>query len=276
MGVVSKLFFNCKIPWIWHNHGITDFAYKWVVPLLNRLDLCISNSDYVYVMLRNHGVSIEKSKRIHNGIDIASFSVSNDEREQNRRQVKKEFSIPSEDRIITYVGRLSPEKGVIHLLKAFEKEFLVDKTISLLIIGDGVQRSSFEDYKQKSVSGNKIHFAGFRKDIKELLSASDVLVLPSLIETFSLTTLQAFAVGTPVIASDVGGTPEQVLNDFNGLLFKSEDSDDLKNKIHLVLHNQSKAARYAHNAKALSDNYLNADRMINEIEKVYSDLTNRI
>jgi glycosyltransferase involved in cell wall biosynthesis len=227
-------------------------------------------------MLRHHGISMEKSKRIHNGIDLSSFSVSEQERADNRKNVKEEFSIPSDDRVITYVGRLSPEKGVIHLLRAFEKEYAENESISLLIVGDGVQRASFEAFQKGCIAGDKIHFAGFRKDIKELLSASDVLVLPSLIETFSLTTLQAFAVGTPVVASDVGGTPEQVLDDFNGLLFKSENDDDLKDKIHKVLSDQSKATRYTQNARTLSETYLNENRMVDEIEKVYTDLIDRL
>lgn len=272
MGVYAKKFYKCTTPWLWHNHGITDFSYRFIVPLLDRLNLCISNSDYVYVMLRNHGISIEKSKRIHNGIDYKSFEVTDSERIMNRQSVEQEFGISNCDKIITYVGRLSPEKGVIHLLKAFEKEYVDNPNISLLLVGDGVQRQEFEQFASQSPAGKKIHFAGFRSDIKELLSASNLLVLPSLIETFSLTSLQAFAVGVPVVASDVGGTPEQILDDFNGRLFKSEDSDNLKEKIHDVLSSAEKSARYIRNAKSLCINYLNVDRMIDEIEEVYNKL----
>ena len=101
---------------------------------------------------------------------------------------------------------------------------------------------------------------------------SDILILPSHIETFSLTTLQAFAVGTPVIASDVGGTPEQVLSKFNGLLFKDNDIMDLTDKIQYLLSNRKIAYRYSCNAKSLSYSYLNDDRMIDEIEYEYKKL----
>ena len=272
MGVCAKKFYKCIVPWIWHNHGITDFAYKFIVPHLDKLDLCISNSDYVYVMLRNHGISIEKSRRIHNGIDYKSFEVSEQDKIINRKNVEQEFCISKNDKIITYVGRLSPEKGVVHLLKAFAKEFSINPNISLLLVGDGVQRQEFESFASQSSAGPKMHFAGFRSDIKELLSASDLLVLPSLIETFSLTTLQAFAVGVPVLASDVGGTPEQILDDFCGRLFKSEDSDDLQEKLQGILYSEEKSKRDVENAKALCVNYLNLDRMIDEIEGVYNKL----
>ncbi len=272
MGVIAKKIFKCKIPWIWHNHGITDFAYKYVVRHLDALDLVISNSDYVYVMLRNHGISLAKSKRIHNGIDISKFEVTVEEKELNRRKLVSEFNIPIGNSVVTYIGRFSPEKGVDVLLSAFKQLYEKRKDISCLLVGDGIEKDKFLNFAKTNSCGANIYFAGFRSDIKEILSMSDILILPSHIETFSLTTLQAFAVGTPVIASDVGGTPEQVLSKFNGLLFKDNDIMDLTDKIQYLLSNRKIAYRYSCNAKSLSDSYLNDDRMIDEIEYEYKKL----
>ena len=272
MGVLAKRFCSCRTPWLWTNHGITDFAYSHIVKRLNSLDRIISNSDYVYVMLKSHGVSELKLKRIHNGINIESFTVSDSEKSQNRIKAEKEFNIPSNNKIITYVGRLSPEKGVNVLLESFIGVHGTIPNSTCLLIGDGPERGKYEDFVRNSNCKDSFVFAGFRKDIKELLSASDVLVLPSLIETFSLTTLQAFVARTAVIASDVGGTPEQVLPDFNGLLFKSLDVDDLKNKIIYMLNHPEKAEIYKSHARELCENYLNDDRMTNEIITTYTDL----
>ena len=272
MGVFAKKLFKCKIPWIWHNHGISKFAYRFIVPILDNLNMCISNSDYVYVMLRNHGISLEKCKRIHNGIDYNYFETSHEEQATYRQEVVKEYNIPKTDQIITYIGRLSPEKGVKYLLTAFKKEYESSKNISLLIVGDGVEKSSLVNSIRNTEIEKKVHFTGFRTDVKKLLSASDLLVLPSKIETFGLSITQAFAVGVSVVASDIGGVPEQVLDNFNGLLFTSEYVDDLKDKIHIVLHSKELMDRYTKNAKALCKNYLNIDRMTNEIFNVYSQL----
>ena len=273
MGVLAKRFFHCPTPWIWHNHGITTKAYKYIVPRLDKLDLCISNSDYVYVMMLNHGISYQKSKRIHNGINSIAFCTKTEEKKQWRNGICKSFNIPSSDKIIIYVGRLSPEKGVTILLKSFDTLYTQNNNVSCLLVGDGIQRNELERFANESKAKNKIHFAGFRKDVKELVAASDILVLPSLIETFSLTTLQAFAIGTPVIASDVGGNPEQVLDKFNGLLFKSEDSDDLLHKLDYLISNETECEAFAKRAKILVDTYLNEDRMIDDIENVYITLT---
>lgn len=272
MGVISKKLFHCSIPWIWHNHGISNFAYNHIVKYLDNLDLVISNSDYVYVTLRNHGISLEKSKRIHNGINVKDFSVSSDEQKIFEKNIHDEFDIPMKNKILIYVGRLSSEKGVEVFLKAFERVYSVHLNTSCIIVGDGIEKSNLLAQIEKYKSRENIYFIGFRKDIKELVAASNILILPSHIETFSLTSLQSFATGTPCIASDVGGTPEQILNDFNGYLFKDNDYSDLAMKIQYLLENEVIYDYIKKNAKKMSNSYLNSDRMINEIELVYKSL----
>lgn len=272
MGVIAKKFYSSNVPWLWTNHGITDFAYNHIVKHLNSLDLVISNSDYVYVMLKNHGVHESRLKRIHNGINVSDFSVTKEEQKLYREMVEKEFGIKPDKKIVTYVGRLSPEKGVNVLLEAFQGLHNEKQDTVCLLIGDGVERKKYEEFVANTNCKDSYIFAGFRKDIKELLSASDILVLPSLIETFSLTTLQAFVAGATVVASDVGGTPEQVLPDFNGLLFKSLNVEDLKNKLVFVLENPDKAVSYKKHARELCENYLNEDRMTDEIVSAYTEL----
>ncbi|MEG1916899.1 MAG: glycosyltransferase family 4 protein [Muribaculaceae bacterium] len=272
MGVLAKKIWRCQTPWIWHNHGITDFAYKYIVKYFNRLDLVIANSDYVGVMLRRYGISLSKCKRIHNGITVADFAVTDQDRDVLKSAKRVEFGFKSTDKIVIYVGRLSPEKGVEVLLRAFEAVYADRTDIQCLLIGDGVQKAALESQISNYNSKQHIVFAGFRKDIKELVAASDILVLPSHMETFSLTTLQAFATGTPCIASDVGGTPEQILNDFNGFLFRDNDDEDLALKIKVLIEDSNKYNYFRHNAKALSESYLNGGRMTDEIEQVYKSL----
>ena len=94
MGIIAKKFFGCRIPWIWHNHGITDFAYRFIVRHLNSLDRIIANSDYVREMLTGNGVKRDRIERIHNGIHIADYTVTEQERLDAREAVRKEFRCP--------------------------------------------------------------------------------------------------------------------------------------------------------------------------------------
>ena len=272
MGVLAKKYYACTIPWIWHNHGITGFSYKYIVSRLNTLNAIIANSDYVRESLKGHKVKAEIIKRVHNGICVEDFSVSGDERLECKKELKKSIKASDTDKLLIYVGRLSPEKGVEVLLKAFERLYKNMPNVQCVLVGDGIQKKDLQMQITNYTSKQRIHFLGFRKDIKELVAACDVLVLPSHIETFSLTTLQAFATDTPCIASDVGGTPEQVLDKFNGLLFKDNDSDELSEKLQLLLANDDLHDYLVRNAKKLSTSYLNTDRMTRDIENIYVEL----
>lgn len=272
MGLMAKRLYKCRVPWIWHNHGITDFAYKHIVKHLNGLDLIIANSDYVKETLKGHGVKAEKIKRIHNGINYNDFKASEEEKITNRKSLCKEIGLRETDFLSIYVGRLSPEKGVEVFLEGFEKFFANNKNAQCILVGDGVQKNELltqiDGYKSK----NNIHLLGFRSDIRQLVSGCDALVLPSHIETFSLTTLQAFASGTVCVATDVGGTPEQILDKFSGILFPDNDVDALAGALQSLKDDREYSLYLADNARRLSENYLNAARMTADIVKVYNDL----
>lgn len=275
IGVLAKKCYKCTTPWIWHNHGITDFAYKHIVKHLNSLDAIIANSDYVRESLKGHKVNADIIKRVHNGICVKDFTTDEIHAKQCRTALYKAIGADGNDKTIIYVGRLSPEKGVEVLLNAFELLYAKMQNVCCVLVGDGVQKqellSQISNYKSKQ----KIHFLGFRSDIKEIVSACDALVLPSHIETFSLTTLQAFATGTPCIASDVGGTPEQVLDKFNGLLFEDNNSKELAEKLSQLLTDRELHDYLVDNGKKLSASYLNTDRMTCDIENIYVELTKR-
>ncbi|WP_459186832.1 glycosyltransferase family 4 protein [Parabacteroides sp. APC149_11_2_Y6] len=269
MGILAKRLFHCNVLWIWHNHGISSFAYKCVVKYLKVLDLSIGVSDYVLTKMRAYGIPWEKSCRIHNGISLQDFTLKEADKYLALIDIRRSLNIPEKSFLFTYIGRLSPEKGVEVFLRAFEQLYATHNNVYCLLVGDGIQKQALLELIKKFSSGNNIIFAGFRKDIPQVLAASDGLVLPSHAETFSLTALQAFAIGTPIIASDVDGTPEQVLPLFNGLLFKDDDSNDLCLKMSFLLNNPDLAKYYTINARKLSESYLNIDRMIAETEQVY-------
>ncbi len=272
MGVLAKRFHNCHTPWIWHNHGITDFAYKNIVIHLNRLDCIIANSDYVKECLKGHGVKSDVIVRIHNGIAFGDFYADDYEHETFRKALEQEYPTMINTKKFIYVGRLSPEKGVEVLLRAFEKLYSINQGISCILVGDGVERDSLKSQLKDYSSANNFYFLGFRSDIRELVAGCDALILPSHIETFSLTSLQAFATGTPVIGSDVGGTPEQILDKFSGRLFPDNDSVALCECMREVIEQPKRARYYIENARELSINYLNTERMTEDIVNVYKRL----
>lgn len=275
MGILAKKFHGCKIPWIWQNHGISNFAYGHIVKYFNCLNKVIACSDYVKEALIGNGVNPQVITRVHNGINYDDYYVAAEDCRLNRKKLASELKYPSDAKIIVYVGRLSPEKGVEVLLRAFEIYGGSHPDAYCILVGDGVERLKLEKQISEYKVKGRIRFLGFRSDIKEIVSACNVLVLPSHSETFSLTTLQAFATGTPCIGSDVGGTPEQILDKFSGRLFPDNDEDALSRCLEEVIGDKERSAYYSANARTLSRSYLNTDRMTEGIISIYKNLQNK-
>ena len=147
---------------------------------------------------------------------------------------------------LIFIGRLSPEKGCSSLIEALN--LLDKKDFSLTIVGDGVQRAELENIANKE----NISFLGFRKDIPELLGLHHVLIMPSLREGLPLTLIEATCNKLPVIASNVGGIPNLVEDQKNGILVVPESSEELSRAIMEMKNNFS---RFKQEAQLLAPIY---------------------
>jgi L-malate glycosyltransferase len=269
-GIMKKMNWTQGEKWIYHDHGINKMTYKWLPIFLNLLDLSIANSDYELIKLKSNRVKDSKIVRIHNGIDPKEYDFTEVEKNINRKEIRKEFGILEHEFVIGYIGRLSPEKGCDLFLPALNKVLAKELNVKLLIVGDGILRAAMQEEMKSGNLEEKIIFTGFRSDIPKILCCFDILILPSYMETFSLTTIQAMGAGIPVIASNVGGNPEQIIPHFNGFLFETGNYIDLSIKIIDMIKNEN-IKKMGENGKELVEKYLNASRMVDEIEFYYSN-----
>ena len=139
-----------------------------------------------------------------------------------------------------YVGRLSQEKGIKTLLKAWESI-----SFPLKIFGDGPL------YNQLNKNQPNINFLGEHsrdKIIKEMKLAKFLIFPSECYEGFSMTMLESFSLGLPVLASNIGSMREIIEDNYNGILFKTGDFIDLKKKINWLLANPDECRRLAQNA----------------------------
>ena len=155
---------------------------------------------------------------VPNGVDTSIFK-------KKKTDLKKRLGIPSDYKIITYVGRLIYAKGVQDLISVFPKIKEKCPKTKLLIVGEGDYRGELEKLGNKD---KDILFLGQRDDIVDILNITDVFVNPSYSEGLPTTVLEAAAVGVPIVATDVGGTREiisnaSLINDTKGLLKKVLD-----------------------------------------------------
>lgn len=127
--------------------------------------------------------------------------------------------------IIGYVGRLSQEKGPLYLLQALNQ--LNDINYECIIVGDGPLIEDLKHFSKVNNLFEKISFTGYHPDPINLMSMMDIIVVPSLNETFGITIIESFALKKIVVASDIGGIKEIIKNGINGFLFTPMSSIEL-------------------------------------------------
>ncbi|EED1044187.1 TPA: glycosyltransferase family 4 protein, partial [Escherichia coli] len=165
-----------------------------------------------------------------NGIAFTEFFRLS---ECDKKKARTILGIPESSLVFTMVGRLWEQKNPLLLINAAKEvinEYPSDDIIFLLI-GDGFLRKEIERIAEREIYHNKIVLLGWRKDIPDILSCSDVFVLPSRWEGMPLAILEAQATGLPCIVSDIPGNNNLVKDGVNGYLFESGSVTQLKDAI---------------------------------------------
>ena len=143
----------------------------------------------------------EKLVVIPNGIEVAKYPAA-------VPAPRESLGAGPARRLVTYVGRLERQKGVRWLLGSAPGWLSQVPDSDLLVVGKGPERSDLEALCRAHAIGDRVHFAGWRPDVPEILAASQLLVLPSLWEGMPNVVLQAMASRLPVVATDVEGVRE--------------------------------------------------------------------
>jgi glycosyltransferase involved in cell wall biosynthesis len=157
---------------------------------------------------------------IRNGIDVARYSASAFGREQWRN--KNGFS--SDDLLFVCVARFYPQKNHKTLLEAFSSGPAANPRAKLLLAGDGYLRDEVEAQVRRLGLSEKVFLLGRREDVPELLAACDAFVLASLWEGNPLSVMEAMAAGLPCVVTAVGGVPELVAHERQGLVVAPGDA----------------------------------------------------
>jgi len=206
----------------------------------------------VFILYKN------KIETIINGINLKS-STSNQDREA--------WGI-SDELTMGVISRLSHVKNHKLLIHAFA-DLQVKYNVKLIIVGDGPERMYLENLIKRIGITSSVVFTGERTDAMSFYPLFDMFILPSFSEGISIALLEAMSSGTPVIASNVGGNTEIVSHLDNGLIFESNDRQDLINKIVYMLDYPDEATRMSLNAMNSTKNKFSAFRMVDSYNKQY-------
>ena len=246
------------------------FFYKLINNLL--FDKIITVSDAVKnVLVKKQNVKPKKICTIYNGVEINRFS-----KKQDISTIKKELGLNSIAPIVGIIAGLRPIKGHRYFLEAASIVLKEIPEVKFLIVGyifknAGKDNSLLEVAKKLRITDNVV-FAGERSDIPKLLSMMDISVLSSLSEGFSNTILESMAAGKPVIATNVGGNPEVVVDDETGLLVPPANSEMLAKAMLRLLKNKELAQKMGKAGQKRIEKFFSLKKMMENTEKLYDFL----
>ncbi len=177
--------------------------------------------------------------------------------------IRKDLNIPFDAYLIGYVGRFSiKEKGIDILLKAFEMFEKKHKNVYLLMVGEG------NDIKKINIPV-KVKLVSPRKNIFDYYSIFDCLILPSRVDPFPLTVLEAGMMKVPFIGANVNGISEMISDDVDGLLFEKEDINTLFDKMEIFYSDKNIANKCAENLYKKVLNKYNHRKAIDLLNDIY-------
>ena len=184
--------------------------------------------------------------------------------------VNIEDFVPSsmwKEQSLTYVGRLSREKGLCTLLAAAKGM----NHVQVKIIGDGPAKKDLEETAMRDNLDN-VFFAGYKygEELKKEIRNSIACVLPSeWYENNPCSIIEAFALGKPVIGARIGGIPELVKDGETGVTFEPGDAADLRRKIEFLLKNPDLAIEMGKNARRFVEEHCNPENYYQKLMKIY-------
>jgi glycosyltransferase involved in cell wall biosynthesis len=217
-------------------------------------------------LVKNYGIKEDKIIPIYNGIDFFDYNKVSD-------KVREKFGlgINTDKPIVGTVARMAPQKGLEYLIKAVP--IVLKKCDVLFVIaGDGPMMSELVEMVKQTGLQDKVLFPGYVKNISRFFACLDIFVIPSIAEGLSITTIEAMACGLPVVASNVGGLPELVGNEKNGLLVEPRNEAQLAEAITSLLRDSDARKRYGVIGKeAVSQKFTKETMVVNTIN-VYNEV----
>ena len=247
--------------------GITlSFYNKLDCFALKYIDRIISVSEPLKLDLVKSGIKKDKIVVIKNTPD---FSQCNDDTSGIRNHLRNSIKVTSNDILIGYIGRLSAEKGLTFLLNSIKLLDNNQQQIKLVVIGEGPQKNELMVLSDRNRLSSNVIFTGFQKNIDEWLKAIDIFVLPSLTEGSPMVLLEAMAHGVPCIASDVGGIPQIIEHNVNGMLVPPSKPDELAWAINALNKNSILRDKISNNAKNKIAQDYNIKEWANAIQRIY-------
>ena len=250
-------------PAVWHvriaqSDGVVDRA------LYALATGVIATSDAV---ARRFCRAAAKVRLVPNGIDLTRFTPR-----APSAGLRAALGVPPSSPVVLSIGRFVAEKGHRHLLEAAARVERTKPGVHWVLVGAGELEAPLRRQARGLGLESRVHFAGWREDVPDVLAVSDVFVLPSESEGFGRVVVEAMAMAHPVVATAVGGVPEIIRDGETGILVPPSDPAALADAVRSLLDDPVRASRLGAAGRARAESRFSLTAHIDAIEGVYTEV----
>jgi glycosyltransferase involved in cell wall biosynthesis len=230
---------------------------------------CIANCYAVKdQVVQQNNLASEKVEVIYNGLDLSGYQEPFGD-----KSVRRKLGIENGTLLVGMIANFNFEiKGHGYFLGAAKKITETVPNVKFLLVGDGPLRHQYEEMASDLDVKKDVLFLGKRNDVPAIISNLDVSVQSSTSEGLSNVILESMAAGKPVIATNVGGNPEMVVNDITGYLVPPADSSAMAGAITALLQEPDKAKAMGAAGKRLVEEKFSKKAMVEKYENLYKSL----
>lgn len=240
---------------------------RWLWPLIRRPGFFVVPTPSVRLEVVAAGVSSDRVAVIPNAVaSIPSPPLGTTGKAASRA----ELGLPDRPTVL-FVGRLSPEKGLDVLMRAWN-QVAAQCDASLVIVGVGSESPRIAAWARESGHGDCVRLVGARLDVDRFYRAADVLAVPSRTETFSNAMAEAMASGLPVVTTPVGLATHWIRHGEHGLIVRGEDGSEMATALGILVHDLALRERLGAAARAVALAAFSADSIVDRYLDLYERL----
>jgi len=242
------------------------FIYK---KIMKKADLIIGPSNELVNTFNKIGISNDKTVYIPNGVDINKFKPMN-----KPKDILNKYEINEDSKIILCPRRLAPKNGVEYLIKALPNVIEKFQEIKCLIVGDGSEFDKLNILVAELDLKKNVIFTGRipNSEMPKYYAASDIVVLPSIIEATSIAGLEAMSMGKPLIGTNVGGIPQIIDDEKTGIIVPPKNSKELGKAILTLILNDSRCHEFGYHSRKRVETEFSWYIISERIRQLYQNL----
>lgn len=268
----------CHVRWL-HDYSVQPLQFQIDRYLSHQVDYFIYISDAVEKTCRHLAIPNTKSEVVYNPFDLKKFKGNDATINETRTQL----GLTAQDKVISNIGRLTPWKGQDNFLQAIAKIVLVHPNVKALLVGSPdpiIRDRDYYEYLKQLVKQlrltNYVIFTGFRDDVAQIISASDIIVHSSTDpEPFGRIIVEAMASARPVIATSAGGVLEIIEDHVTGILVPLKDATYMAEAINELINKQQLAIDIGRQAQQFVQTRFTIEHHVNAVQQIYARVLNQ-